>query len=62
MNIKLNRDQLLRITTMANQFPDVEHFNLYREAGGGIGYTVVVEFDLPEQIVARVDITDVKDW
>ncbi len=62
----LNRSQVEKLAKMANHFKDVEWFTLEENNNSGIGPTVVVKFnlfnDIDKDIDTTVDITDVKTW
>lgn len=62
MNIKLSRAQIIRIGRITNHFLDVEQFELDQDNSSGIGPTLIVAFELPENVHATVDITDIEDW
>lgn len=62
----LNRFQVEKLAKMANHFKEVEWFTLEEQSSSGIGSTVVVKFnlfnDLDKDIDTTVDITDVSTW
>ena len=62
----LNRSQIEKLAKMAAHFKEVEWFTLEEENSSGIGPTVVVKFnlfnDIDKDIDTTVDITDVSTW
>ena len=62
----LNRKQIEKLAKMAEQFQEVEWFTLEEDLSSGIGPTVVVKFnlfnDVDKDIDTTVDITDVSTW
>ena len=60
--IKLNRQQILKLVEIMNQFIDVEKFTIETDESSGIGVGIIVSFGLFSDNDAKVDITDVKSW
>ena len=60
--IKLNRQQILKLVEIMNQFIDVEKFTIETDESSGIGVGIIVSFGLFSDDDAKVDITDVKSW
>ena len=60
--IKLNRQQILKLVEIMNQFIDVEKFTIETDESSGIGVGIIVSFGLFSDDDAKVDITDVKEW
>ena len=60
--IKLNRQQILKLVEIMNQFIDVEKFTIETDESSGIGVGIIVSFGLFSDNDAKVDITDVKEW
>lgn len=62
----INRGQVLKLAQLAEQFEQVEWFTLEESRTSGIGPTVVIKFnlfnDLDKDTDAVVDITDVSTW
>jgi hypothetical protein len=62
----LNRKQIEKLAKMADHFKEVEWFTLEESLSSGIGPTVVVKFnlfnDIEKDIDTTVDITDVNTW
>jgi len=62
----LNREQIEKLTKLADHFKEVEWFTLEESNNSGIGPTVVVKFNLfkdnDKDIDTTVDITDVSTW
>jgi hypothetical protein len=62
----LNRFQIEKLAKMTAHFKDVEWFTLEENHSSGIGSTVVVKFnlfnDIDKDIDTTVDITDVSTW
>jgi len=62
MRITLNRDQIEKLSEIANHFKEIEHFTLEAESSSGIGQAIHVKFDLFDTGDTKVDITDVESW
>jgi hypothetical protein len=60
--VKLNRDQISRLSEIVNHFKEVQHFTVTTDSLSGIGVGVIVTFTVFDKIDASVDITDVKEW
>ena len=60
--VKLNRDQISRLSEIVNHFKEVQHFTVTTDSSSGIGVGVIVTFTVSDKIDASVDITDVKEW
>lgn len=62
----LNRKQIEKLAKMVAHFKEVEWFTLEESNSSGIGPTVVVKFnlfnDLDKDTDTAVDITDVSTW
>jgi len=62
----LNRGQIEKLAKMAAHVKEVEWFTLEESSSSGIGPTVVVKFnlfnDIDKDIDTTVDITDVSTW
>jgi hypothetical protein len=60
----LTREQIEKLTKLADHFKEVPQFTLVESFESGIGATVRVKFNLFDSKVSdtTVDITDVSDW
>lgn len=62
----LNQRQIEKLAKMAAHFKEVEWFTLEESSSSGIGPTVVVKFnlfnDIDKDIDTTVDITDIRTW
>jgi hypothetical protein len=61
-SIRLNRDQINKLTEIVNHFKEVNYFTVETDSSSGIGTGVVVKFDLFEKNDTKIDITDIKEW
>ena len=60
-NVWLTRDQVAKLYEMMRHFKEAESFKVTGTSGNGIGYAVVVSFDVLD-VTAKVDITEYNKW
>lgn len=63
--MKLYKDELIKIQTILDKFPDVTNFELVRDTRSGIGYILSIKFDYIVNDVnttLEVEITGVENW
>ena len=61
-SIKLNREQLQKLTEIVERFPEVKNFTIEADSSSGIGVGVSVRFNLFDAYNFNIDITDVREW
>lgn len=62
IEIKLTREQLKRMGTIAERFPECNEFFLQETHESGIGPTHRVVFSVIDEEDTKIDITDVSVW
>jgi hypothetical protein len=58
----LNRDQIRKLSEIADHFGEIEWFKVEESNISGIGPTITVSFNLFNKNDTKIDITDVSTW
>jgi hypothetical protein len=61
-SVMLNREQISKLTEIADHFKEIKHFTIEADHSSGIGVGITVRFDLFEKDDTKINITDVKEW
>ena len=61
-SIRLNRDQISKLTAIADQFYNATEFTIETDSSSGIGPATIVKFKLFDHNDTQIDITDTREW